>query len=164
MIKFIKNLSILVGIFLISFSALAETLPAIPGISNDTQNFLGPIAKGQITRLLAEDVAGALEGEAGPRDYRVNATLGWQLAGNQRLKFTGEYLRQDIDYAFSTGTVRQWVQQGALGLDYVYSLTSNFSNYIDVGGYYSHAPSVSLYNIIICVVLLVRTLMASAQA
>jgi hypothetical protein len=90
------------------------------------------------------DAAASLLVEAGPRNYRADATFGFNLSDLQRLKVTGEYLSQDIDYSFSTGIAREWVQQGAAGLDYQHNLSSNGLNYIDVGGYYSHAPNKTL--------------------
>lgn len=137
---------LLVGL-LISVCTFSETLPFMPGIDNTQQNFLEGIVRGQFSAPFTPNAAAALGIEAGSRNYRVDATFGWNLTFAQRLKFTGEYLRQNIDYTFSSDSTRQWVQQGAFGVDYQYKLTPSGLNYVDVSGYYAYAPSIDLDSI-----------------
>lgn len=139
----IKKLSIFLILMInLITTAWADTLTSTS--DNNTQNFLGGIFRGQFTNSLSTDAAASLGVEAGPRNYRVDGTVGFNLSNCQRLKLTGEYLRQDIDYSFATGVAREWMQQGAGGLDYQQHLTANGLNYIDLIGYYSHAPSKTL--------------------
>lgn len=145
--RMIKKLTSVWVAFLIGLSAnvVAQTPTTFPTLKNDDQNFLGGIFRGQYTASLNTDAAASLAIEAGPRNYRANGTLGFNFSDTQRFKLTGEYLRQDIDYNFfPTGTTRQWVQQGAAGLNYQHALTPSGLNYFDISGYYSHAPSKTL--------------------
>ena len=129
----------------ISGMASAATAFPVPDTSN---NFLGAIGQAEIAFPFNEHVAGALGLEGGERHNRYSATLGLDINPDQRIKLTGEYLRQNIDYTFFSGTDRQWVDQTAIGLDYEYNLNKNscpeFYDYIDLSGYYSHAPSKDL--------------------
>lgn len=115
----IKTGCTLLFFLLTSVGAFAET-PFPLEDTQSNQSFLGGIAKGLWTKSFTNQAAGSLGVEAGSRNYRVDATLGLNLTGTQRLKVTSEYLSQAIDYCFLVGTTRQWVQQAAFGLDYQY--------------------------------------------
>ena len=131
--------------FLVFFLATSTAFAVTPtGASSSTSNFLGVIAHGQVTHDLGYNTAGMAAIELGARNYRASATVGWAINPANRIKITGEYLRQDIDYSFFSGVTRQWVQQGAVGVGYQYALNDRFQNYFNLNGYYSHAPSVGL--------------------
>ncbi len=113
-----------------------------------TDNFLDGVARGQLSGDMSSYSAGAAAVEAGPRNYRVSGTVGLRMNPRNRIKITGEWLWQDIDYGgFFTDTTREWVQQPAVGLGYQLALNNRFINYFDLGGYYSHAPSKTLINV-----------------
>ncbi len=76
----------------------------------DSNNFLTGIAHNQVSADLSPNIAGMAATEVGPRNYRVSGTLGFALNPCNRIKATGEWLWQDIDYSFITGTSREWVQ------------------------------------------------------
>jgi hypothetical protein len=141
-----KKLFLLSTGVLTSFSFYAAIFP-LPAEAN-TQNFLGGVGQAAYALPFSDDTAGSIGLEGGDRQQRVSGTVGWEFLPHQRLKFTGEYLRQKIDYTFFTGISRQWVNQPAAGIDYQYSLNKtgrpDFLNYIDLSGYYSHAPSLTL--------------------
>lgn len=131
--------------FLATTSAFA--IATAPGVNTGNNNFLGGIVRGQITKDFPYHTGGSFGFEAGPRNYRASGTLGWEATPCQRLKLTGEYLTQDIDYNFYSGVSRQWVQQGAVGLTYQYALNDQFQDYLSLSGFYSHAPSKNLSTI-----------------
>lgn len=106
--------------------------------------FLYGIGQAKLSSYLAPNTAGMVAVEAGPRNYRASGTLGWELVPCHRLKVTGEWLWQNIDFNFATTPSREWVQQEALGVGYQYLLNNPVINYLDLTGYYSHAPSKNL--------------------
>ena len=107
--------------------------------------FLGPTARGTFTSPITDITAFSLSGEAGIKNFRVGGTLGWRIDDNQRLKFSADYLWQNITYPFFSGNTNQWVSQGAIGAGYEYMLIdSAFKPALDISGYLSHAPSKGL--------------------
>lgn len=131
--------------FLLS-TGTAHAIATAPGISTNHNNYLGEVLRGQITKDFAYHTAATVGFEAGYRDYRASGTFGWEPVPCQRIKITGEYLTQKIDYNFFSGVTRQWVQQGAVGVNYQYALNDRFQDYLFLTGWYSHAPSVHLGN------------------
>lgn len=136
-----SKLSIL---FLSSLVFCSASFAATPNTTNP-QTFLGPTARLGFTTTLSDTSAIAVAGEAAPKNYRLNLTMGWELDPEQRIKLTGEYLWQDINYAFFSGDADAWVQQLALGLAYQHDFFAyRFSPQLDVSGYFSHASSRTL--------------------
>lgn len=129
---------------LIAMLNIAFAITTAPGVSTSANNFLGPTVNAHISQAIGYNISSSFGVEGGPRQYRGNATLGWILAENHRIKFTGEYLWQKMDYNFYSGTVRQWISQGAIGAGYQYMLLDGVLNDLRLYGYYSHAPSVGL--------------------
>ena len=116
----------------------------VPNHDNPT-TFVGPTARGTFTSPITDVTAFSLSGEAGIKNFRVGGTLGWRIDNNQRLKFSAEYLWQDITYSFFSGDSDQWVNQGAIGADYEYMFNNvAYQPALDISGYLSHAPSKSL--------------------
>jgi hypothetical protein len=66
------------------------------------------------------------------------------LNDDNRVKLTGEYLREDLDFEFFTGTTRQWVDQGAVGAAYQHLFDGDRLKGLEIGTHYSHAPSKNL--------------------
>ncbi|MCD6040108.1 MAG: hypothetical protein K0S27_1508 [Gammaproteobacteria bacterium] len=139
----IKRISAAFYLLVIALNT-AFAITTAPGTSTGVNNFLGPTLNVSLSPLLGQDISSSLGIEGGPRHYRGNATLGWMLAQNHRIKFTGEYLWQKIDYSFYSGVTRQWVNQGAVGANYQYMLFDGVLNDLRLDGYYSYAPSTNL--------------------
>lgn len=134
--KFPKIAFALGSIFLCSQAAFAQ---------NDPTTFLGPTLKGKYTSTFNNYTAYSVLGEAGVKNFRVGGTLGWMLQENQYLKFSAEYLWQDITYRFFSGSTDQWVNQGAIGAGYLYEfLGYSYDPHFDLNAYLSHAPSKGL--------------------
>jgi hypothetical protein len=138
-----KRLGMLFCCFL-SMTHLSYAMTTAPGVSPHSNAFLGSVVAGHVTTLLGSDLGSSVGVEGGSRQNRAHVTLGWLVTDNQRIKFTGEYLWQNIDYNFYSGTVRHWVKQGAIGAGYHYSLYHNLVSDLHLAGYYSHAPSLAL--------------------
>ncbi|MHB1947167.1 MAG: hypothetical protein ACYCQI_03530 [Gammaproteobacteria bacterium] len=140
-----KSWSFRLGLLAFLFSTgAAHAIATAPGISKNHNNYLGEVLRGQITKDFPYHTAATVGFEAGYRNYRATGTFGWEPVPCQRVKITGEYLTQNIDYNFYSGVSRQWVQQGAVGVDYQYALNDCFQDYLSLSGWYSHAPSVDL--------------------
>lgn len=118
---------------------------AIPNTDYSPTSYVGTTGRFQISSPLAYNSAILLLGEGGPRNVRLNATLGWYVQDNQLLALSGEFLRQNITYSFFSGNTREWVKQGAVGAYYRYALPQyRFSPELKIGGGYSHAPNKNL--------------------
>lgn len=135
--KKVSKLTLAIGSTLLCLSAAQA--------SNQPTTFLGPTLRGGYTAPLTDMTAWSVAGEAGVKNYRVGLTLGVKLAPEQRLKVSGEWLWQRINYSFYSGDTEQWVNQGAVGARYEY----DFAGYMwypqfDINGYYSHADSKNL--------------------
>lgn len=86
---------------------------------------LGASVTAKWAQKLGGSAAMALDGEYGPNQQRINATLGQLFGKNNMLKITGEYLRQKLDFSFDSGAISQWVGQQAYGAMYTYVLPHN---------------------------------------
>ena len=74
--------------------------------------------------------------------------MGWKLTENQLFKLSTEYLLQRITYAFFSGDLDKWVQQGAVGAAYQYELAEyRLRPQFDLSAYVSRAPSVDLSSV-----------------
>lgn len=104
----------------------------------------GYTVKGQIAHSLGFNNAYALGLELGTKQQRYNATLGHVLSAQQRIKLTGEYLKQDLNFDFDSGKVDQWVGQWAYGLAYQYIVPKGLVNDINLKLNYSKADSKDL--------------------
>jgi hypothetical protein len=104
----------------------------------------GTFWQGKFNELINPSFGTALDFEGGEKLYRVNGTGGYILTPNQWLKFTAEYLTQDINFDFTSGDVNKWIGQGAYGLTYQYLLPYNFFKSIDLNAFYSQAQSKTL--------------------
>lgn len=128
--------------------AIGSALVCISAANASSTTFLGPTAKGRYTSPITDTTAFSVAGEAGIQNFRVGGTVGWTIDPRQRLKFSLEYLWQEINYSFFSGSTNQWVNQGAIGAAYQYLLYDYaFRPSFDVSAFYSHAPSKSLHNV-----------------
>lgn len=116
---------------------------AVPDTRENPNTFLGPIGRVGVTSSMTDDTAFSLFAEGGPKNYRVNGTMGWQIDFYNRIKASAELLRQRIDYSFFDGVKSPWVSQGAIGLDYQYDFHQDapYNSLVSLSAYYSHAPS-----------------------
>lgn len=135
----------------ISKLALAITstmvcLLANAGVPNnqDPTPFLGPTLRMSHTSYLNNCYAYSFAGELGFRDVRGSATLGWNIDDVQKVKGTIELLTQKLDFGFRSGTVEEWVGQGAIGADYVYALNWFNNIALDLDGYFAYSNSKNL--------------------
>lgn len=123
---------------------LTSASSAVPNTNRHPTTFLGPGLAVGVTTPLVDTGALSLHGELAPKNYRASVTVGWQFDAADRLKITGEYLIQDITYAFYSGNASRWVEQGAIGADYQHIFDAALTPTIDLSGYYSHAPDKDL--------------------
>ncbi len=132
-------------IWLVALMCTGNALQAaIPNTDNPT-SFVGPTGKAKYSTIITQNSAFSVLGEAGPRNYRLGGTLGWRIQENQRFKVSGDFLRQDIEYAFFSGNSREWVKQGSIGAHYQYDLYQyRYLPQFNLKGGYSHAPSKDL--------------------
>ena len=93
---------------------------------------------------LNDSNAVALELDGGSRVIRTNGTYGLALNDHNRVKVTGEYLRESLEFDFLSGDTRQWVQQGAVGAAYEYLLGQGLFQDIAIGTHYSQAQNKNL--------------------
>lgn len=135
------------GIVIVTTLFSLTTNARIPH-SDHPATFLGPTARGSYTNPITDSTAYSIAGEVGLKNFRVSGTVGLRFAANERIKFSAEYLVQDITYAFFNGDTNQWVNQGAIGADYQMILNDYiFDPTIDLSGYYAYAPSKKLHAI-----------------
>lgn len=134
------------GILLTAFCMTAATATSIPNNAHNPSTFLGPTVRLGVTKLVTDDTAFSVAGEAGLRNLRLGGTFGWEFDYNQRIKASAEVLRQKITYSFFSGRESPWLNQTAVGLDYQYDFRNYepFNTLFDLSGYYSHAPSTVL--------------------
>lgn len=125
-------------------ACLDQAVADIPNTDHPT-TFLGPTLRLGFSNYMNDTAAYALAAELGMKNYRLGGTLGWEIAYNQRVKLSAEYLRQNIAFAFFDGNSEQWVQQGAIGAEYERDFTDTpFNPQFTLNAYLSHAPSKSL--------------------
>ncbi len=142
--KFGKIIAVVSGLFLMHNAAFATSFP------NDDEHvsFLGPEIKARFTNRLVENWAYSLAAEAAPRNLRVSGTYAYKFNDCQRLKITGEYLWQYINYSFISSTSNAWVNQLAVGLAYEQDFTTSWMRpSFDLSIYGSYAPNKQLGNI-----------------
>ena len=113
-------------------------------VSIDQDSLLGVIVDTNTLLKFNDSNAADLELAGGPRVFRANSTYGYALNDKNRIKITGEYLTEALDFNFYSGDTRQWVNQGAVGAAYQYWLGGSTFKNVQIGSYYSHAPSKQL--------------------
>ncbi len=110
-----------------------------------TENFLPVLRLDATPIFISDNSAIGLLGEIGPRSYRINGTYGFLSCNHHRFKIGGEFLGQKLHYKFSTGKVRQWDHQYAVGGQYQYLLYWNsIVQGFQLSGSFSRANSHSL--------------------
>lgn len=134
-----------IGCLGVSYNSYAVPV-VIPTVSNTSgpTTFLGPTFQGSYAGWLTSTSAFSVLGEAAPKNYRLSLTAGWEINPTQRIKLSGEYLYQKMNFAFLTQHNLQWIQQGALGADYVVDFTTLLLRSFEINAYVAHAPSKSL--------------------
>ncbi|MFA6409149.1 MAG: IPT/TIG domain-containing protein, partial [Gammaproteobacteria bacterium] len=89
----------------------------------------------------------ALAMELGKSQRRYSGTYGHAFDQQQRLKVTAEYLKQNLDFNFTTGTATEWVGQAAYGAAYQYVLPKGIFNAINLSVGFSKADNKALSTI-----------------
>lgn len=123
--------------------AVSAIIPTISNTSGPT-TFLGPTFQGSYAAWITSNSAFSVLGEVAPKNYRINLTAGWEFTPAQRIKFSGEYLTQKLNFSFLSQHTQQWVQQGAIGADYNLDFDNMYVRSFDLAAYLSHAPNKSL--------------------
>ena len=131
--------------FILFFASMAMAT-SIPNTSRNPKTFLGPSAALSVTKSMSENSAFSIAGEGGPRNLRLGGTIGWEMNYCQRIKATAELLRQKLTYSFFDGRQSAWMNQGALGVAYLYDFHESvpYNTQFDLSAYISHAPSRTL--------------------
>jgi hypothetical protein len=80
----------------------------------------------------------------GAKERRANVTAGFGLSSNQQVKFTYEYLAQNLNLDFASGAVQEWVDQHALGGAYQYLIRHEILHSFEISGYAVRANSQDL--------------------
>lgn len=139
------KLMFVIGALTVSYNSFAVpvVIPTVTNTSGPT-TFLGPTFRGTYAGWLTSNSAFSVLGEAAPRNYRLSLTGGWAISPTQRIKFSGEYLYQKMNFSFITEHNSRWVQQGAIGAEYVLDFGNTYVRAFELSGFLSHAPSKNL--------------------
>jgi len=81
-------------------------------------------------------------------EERANVTLGHAFSFNQQIKFSYEYLAQNLPFDFASGETNEWVNQNAFGIAYRYLFPGAIFQGFDLTGYYIFAGNKDLSDII----------------
>lgn len=134
---------IIVSILIFVFNLASAAIPN----RNQPSTLLGPTFAVSTISTLDNLSAYNIGAEVAPRNYRVGGTLAWQIACQQRFKFSAEYLWQKIQFPFFSENNDYWVNQGAIGADYQYDLAELaflLRPQLNLNFYYSHAKDKNL--------------------
>lgn len=126
------------------FSKLIHALPLMIACSfasaHETHNNLMPNARFFLTPTTSNGMdALSVMGELGEKNYRGSMTYARAIDACQRIKLSGEYLAQKLDYDFSSGHAKRWVSQVGVGSAYQYVLRHSVFQSIDADLGYAHA-------------------------
>ncbi len=116
--------------------------PLSVGASYDS--LVGATVNGLYAKRITDAMALSLLGEYGPDEYRISGTTGVQLYPEGRIKFTAEYLSQNLPFSFDSGDINQRVGQGAYGFDFQHRMNQKVVRDFSLGGYWAKAPNVAL--------------------
>ncbi len=125
-----------------SDEGVKDNRPVDLSVAQDS--LLGVVGDAKLLFGFNTENAAAVELAAGPKVFRGNGTYAFALNDKNRIKITGEYLDEDLDFDFYTGETRQWVDQVAVGAAYQYWLGGDTFKDVQIGSHYSHAGSKDL--------------------
>jgi hypothetical protein len=120
--------------------------PLSVGGTYDT--LLGTIFNAHYAQRISNDWAMGLLGEYGANQSRLNGTLGYQLWTDGQVKFTGEYLTQNLPFDFDSGSINQNVNQTAYGVQLQQNFHDPLFQDVNFGGYWSKASNVGLDDVV----------------
>ena len=119
---------------------------AIPN-NYEPKTYLGNILHLGFADLINETYHYSLALEGVKNQQRYAAAGGYQADKYQRFKVYAEYLRQNIGYSYFSGNSYQWDYQTAVNFRYQYRyLDMAVKPTIELAGYMTHAPSLTLSN------------------
>ncbi|MBN1683958.1 MAG: hypothetical protein JW855_00725, partial [Gammaproteobacteria bacterium] len=118
-------------------------------IGGEYSSEFGPILNTKWGYQFRNNMAGVVEGDIGPKEYRLGLTWAYMLTAHQEMKITLEHLAQKMKFDFATGDIKKWINQNAIGADYEYLFSNKrffdqvTLNSLGISGYYSKVGSQS---------------------
>src|SRR5947209_834913 len=85
-----------------------------------SQNVLVPNVQINLTPTMGDYGAFSFMGELGEKNFRGSGTYGVNFTSCQRVKFSGEFLTQKLNYHFFPHREKKWTSQYAVGGEYQY--------------------------------------------
>lgn len=110
---------------------------------DDTQNTL-PSVRVVLPYAFDDSSGASLILQGGGNNFRANGTLGAYFTDQQRVKASYDFMEERLTYRFCTGKTHKWMQQSAGGLKYEYLFDDCAFKTLEIGGFYSYAPSKKL--------------------
>ena len=136
-----KKRSPLALLFSSALFYLNSAYAIVPNNDHPT-TFLGPTVRGGFSSLITDSSAYSFNAEYGLKNLRGGGTVGWNILDAHRLKISGEYLWQRINYAYFSGNSHNWSNQGAVGGEYQYTMNQlRFNPQVGLSAYYANAGS-----------------------
>jgi hypothetical protein len=108
---------------------------------------LGAILGVDYLQMFNESFGVSTKFTLGGKERRANITTGFAMSPDQQVKFTYEYLAQNLNFDFASGAVQEWVDQHAIGGAYQYLLRHEILHSFEVSGYTVRANSNDLPSI-----------------
>jgi hypothetical protein len=108
---------------------------------HNTDNVYGPNLKVVTTPFrLTDCTIFSVGAEGGSNNIRFNGTFGYFLSPKIHFKCTAEQLSQRVTYNFTSGKLRKWMQQFAIGGVAQYAFCHPWIESIELYGSYANCP------------------------
>lgn len=108
---------------------------------------LGAILGADYLQMFNESFGVSGKFTLGGKERRANITTGFAMSPDQQVKFTYEYLAQNLNFDFASGAVQEWVDQHAIGGAYQYLLRHEILHSFEISGYTVRANSNDLSSV-----------------
>jgi hypothetical protein len=142
------------------WTTYTPTLSALPALSTQTWGLEGPFSADlryddllswvfgfKYLYMLSESAGVGAKLTAGANELRANLTAGYAFTKDQQVKFTYEYLTQNLPFDFASGATHEWVKQHALGASYQYVIRHAILDSLELSAYAIRAKSKDLQNL-----------------